>query len=106
MLNMHAARMGRVIACNYQATAPCTRDTSSRIHQPTVSVDHGKRDRCARMPGAHAALLRGQARPARRHDQPGRGGQLTGTVLPATSRETRETVKGGCILNRWYRRGA
>jgi hypothetical protein len=70
VLNMHAARMRRLIAYNYQATAPCTHDTSSRIHQPTVSVDHGKRDRCRPMPVSLATLGRRQARPARRHDQP------------------------------------
>ena len=38
VLNVYAARMSRLIADNYQATAPCTHDTLSRIHQPPKAL--------------------------------------------------------------------
>jgi hypothetical protein len=45
VLDDDAARMGRLADDGGLTAAPCTYDTSSRIHSPTVSVHHGERDR-------------------------------------------------------------
>jgi hypothetical protein len=45
MLNAYTAWMGRFLGYDHRATAaPCTHDISSRIHQPTVSVQQSSRD--------------------------------------------------------------
>lgn len=100
VLNMYATRMGRLIGKDHQAAAPCTDDTSSRIHKPTVSVQRCHRDRCRMDAGAPCLL--------RRH--PGRLGATTSWAVDrnspalATSRETRERVTAGCVPNQWDRR--
>ncbi len=45
VLNMYAARMARFVGHDHPAAASSTHDTSSRIHQLTVGVDHRRRDR-------------------------------------------------------------
>jgi hypothetical protein len=69
VLNIDAARMTRFAGYDHHAAASCTRDTSSRIHKPTVSSHHGGRDRCRMdagvLPRSSSAGTAAQVRPHR-----------------------------------------